>query len=79
MHRAVHASAGVTVSRWPVQPCGWGGSQTVAERNPRRQELTMEFLGAPWGELPMQKRPDFGRTNVEELREAVDGVPVYGA
>jgi len=39
----------------------------------------MEFLGAPWGELPMQKRPDFGRTNVEELREAVDGVPVYGA
>jgi hypothetical protein len=39
----------------------------------------MEFLGAPRWTLPVEKRPDFGRTDVEELRQAVDGVPVYEA
>jgi len=44
---------------------GGGRGQAVIERDAGRQELPMEFLRAPRGELSMEKCPDFGGTDVE--------------
>jgi len=42
-----------------------GRRQAVAQRDASGQEPAMEFVRPPRGELPVEKRPDFGGTDVE--------------
>ena len=42
-----------------------GRRQAVAQRDAGGQELAMEFVRPPWGELPVEKRPDFSGTDVK--------------
>ena len=42
-----------------------GRRLAVAQRDAGGQELAMEFVRPPRGELPVEKRPDFGGTDVE--------------
>ena len=46
----------------------------ISQGNTGSQQLVVQCFRAPWWQLSVQKRADFGLTNVQQLREGFGSI-----